>query len=289
MKVLITGAGGQVGQALVGNAPDDVELVPTSRAMLDITDEKAVNELILRRRPDLVINAAACTSVDRAETEPALAREVNEIGARIVAAAASSIGARLIQISTDYVFDGASSTPYSTDATPAPLGVYGATKLAGERAVLETLGEGAIVLRTAWVYSMTGHNFLLTMLRLIQEEASVRVVSDQIGQPTAAESVARAAWALGRAPDLHGIFHWTDSGTASWYDFAVAIAEGAAAAELIADPATIIPITSGEYPTKARRPPYSVLDTRKTVSALGIVPPNWRDSLRRVLGGLQRV
>jgi dTDP-4-dehydrorhamnose reductase len=287
MKVLITGAGGQVGKALTAAAPKGVESRPVTHADLDITDAQAAIALIAREQPDLIVNAAAYTAVDKAESEPDRAREVNERGAANLAKAAAQTGARLIHVSTDFVFDGASSTPYAPDNEPHPLGVYGTTKLAGERAVLEHLGERALVLRTAWVYAAQGRNFLTTMLRLMRDKGTVNVVSDQIGTPTAASSIARAIWALSSKPNLSGIYHWTDSGVASWYDFAVAVAEGATELGLLRGPAEVIPIATEDYPTPARRPRFSVLDTRATVDALGILAPHWCANVRSVLGEIR--
>ena len=194
----------------------------------------------------------------------------------------------MIQLSTDFVFDGNTSVPYAPDAEPNPLGVYGRTKLAGERAVLAALPD-AIVLRTAWVYAARGRNFVLTMLRLMREKQLVRVVADQIGTPTAAESVAEAVWALAAAEGASGTFHWTDAGVASWYDLAVAVCEEASAMGLLDRPAEVVPITSEEYPTPAQRPRFSVLDTRSTVAATGLAPRHWRVRLRQVLGDVEHV
>jgi dTDP-4-dehydrorhamnose reductase len=287
VKVLLTGVGGQLGQTLAGTLPDGLELVPATHAELDIGDEAAVSAFVTRVAPDLIINAAAYTAVDQAESDPDAARRVNEDGARHLAAAAAQAGARMIHISTDFVFDGARPTPYAPDSTPNPLGTYGATKLAGERATLETLPGNAVVLRTAWLYAPHGRNFLLTMLRLLREQGSVSVVADQIGTPTATASLADAIWVLAERADVAGICHWTDAGVASWYDFAVAIAEEGRAANLLSGPLEVVPIATGDYPTTARRPRFSVLDTRSTSRALGIVPRHWRANLRSVLGELE--
>jgi dTDP-4-dehydrorhamnose reductase len=192
----------------------------------------------------------------------------------------------LLHISTDFVFDGRSYSPYRpTDAT-GPLGVYGATKLAGEQAVLKTLGHRATVVRTAWVYAAQGRNFLRTMLRLMNERGAVRVVADQIGTPTAAPSLAEVLWKFAARPDQSGVFHWADSGVASWYDFAVAIAEEGAPRGLINRVVQVTPVTTAEYPAPAARPAFSVLDKRSTLAALDIVPVHWRAKLRLVMDGL---
>jgi dTDP-4-dehydrorhamnose reductase len=234
-------------------------------------------------RPQAIVNAAAYTAVDKAESEPERAGRINAQGPQALADAAVAADCRLIHVSTDFVFDGRGSTPYRTDAGTAPLSVYGRTKLEGERAVLTTLAQHGVVLRSAWLYAADGHNFLRTMLRLMSERGAVRVVADQIGTPTWARSVARALWQIVQRPELHGILHWTDAGTASWYDFAVAIAEGARAAQLLQREIVVTPITTPEYPTPARRPAYSVLDIRESAVLLHMKPTPWRESLRSVL------
>jgi dTDP-4-dehydrorhamnose reductase len=287
VKVLITGASGQVGAALSSCPPADVELSYAAHSELDIADAQQVRRVLTDICPDAIINAAAYTAVDRAESEPERAREVNEIGPRNISQAAAQIGARVIQISTDFVFDGESSQPYAPDAPTRPLSVYGKTKLAGELAVSAVLPRRFVVLRTAWVYASSGHNFVRTMLRLMKEKGGVRVVADQIGSPTAAASVAAAVWQIVARPDIVGVLHWTDAGVASWYDFAVAIAEEAADLGMLSKPVTVAPITTSEYPTPARRPRFSVLDCRGTVTATGMTATHWRSNLRRVLGEMQ--
>ena len=282
MRVLIAGADGQIGRALAAAAPAGAVVLAVGRGGMDLTRPGDVAQVVRDARPDWIFNAAAYTAVDQAESEPALARAVNEDGARVLAAAAGAAGARMLQLSTDYVFDGRNTRPYRPDDRPSPLGVYGATKLGGERAVLETLGPRAVVLRTAWVYAATGRNFLRTMLRLLSEREQVSVVRDQVGTPTSAASVARAAWAAAAAA-RGGIEHWTDAGTASWYDFALAIQEDATSLGLLSAAARVIPISTEEYPTPARRPRYSVLDCSATRAALGLEPEPWRAELRLVL------
>lgn len=285
MKVLITGGNGQLGFELARSAPAAVELIVTGRGQLDITDPEQVRSVVAGHRPDAIVNAAAYTAVDKAESEPDLAQAINGTGAANLAAAAKAHGARLVQVSTDFIFDGARSTPYTTDAPAAPLGVYGATKLAGERAVLDTLGDQALILRTAWVYSSHGHNFVKTILRLVADKPELGIVADQIGSPTWAGGLAAAIW---RALDkgVTGVHHWTDAGVASWYDFAVAIQEEALAAGLIDKTIPIRPIRTADYPTPAKRPPYSVLNKHATCAALDLPGEHWRVALRRMLGEL---
>lgn len=283
MKLLLTGAHGQVGTSLARTAPKGADVIALARADLDIADASAVAARVRGESPDLIVNAAAYTAVDKAESEPERAREANELGPRNLAAAAADSGVRLIHISTDFVFDGSSSRPYEPAAAPNPLGAYGATKLEGERAVRRLLPDRSVVLRTAWVYSAGGGNFVRTMLRLMRERGQVRVVADQIGTPTAADSIAEAIWAITAVPDFGGICHWTDAGVASWYDFAVAIAEEATACGYFEAEPEVTPITSAEYPTPAQRPAFSVLDWRATRDVIGITPKHWRVNLRRVL------
>jgi dTDP-4-dehydrorhamnose reductase len=283
VKVLIIGAGGQIGRALVATAPPDARISAPRRSELDLTNPAAIQRVVKAEAPDVVLNAAGYTAVDRAEAEPDLAREVNELGASRLAGAVAAVGARLLHYSTDYVFDGGQRRPYTPDDVPNPLNVYGATKLAGERAVLARLGKQAAVIRTAWVYAVEGHNFLLTMLRRMREGDEVTVVSDQTGTPTSAASAARAGWAIAARSDIHGILHWTDEGTASWFDFAATIGDEARSLGLLRRPAAVRPIATSEYPTAARRPKYSVLDCSGARAATGLTPEHWRVALRRTL------
>ena len=287
VKVLVVGAGGQVARALLASAPDAVTVTALSRAELDITDIKAVETAVGRISPAVIINGAAYTAVDRAENDVENARKVNADGACNLATAALRSGARLLHLSTDFVFDGASSRPYRPDSPTNPLNVYGATKRAGEEQVLQVLPERSVVLRTAWIYAADGRNFVRTMLRLMGSGGVVRVVADQVGSPTAASSVAAMLWKLAGHPEIRGIHHWTDAGVASWYDFAVAIAEEGAARGLLPADVTVSPITTPQYPTPAQRPPFSVLD-RISLAHLGVEAPHWRRSLRGVLAEIAR-
>ena len=264
-----------------------MEVIECPHQNLDVADERAVLNCIRLHAPDVIVNAAAYTAVDRAESEPELARGVNSDGPRYLALAAREVGARLVHVSTDFVFDGASSVPYPPAAPPNPLNVYGLTKRAGEQAVLEVLPHRSVVLRTSWVYAAVGSNFARTMLRLMRANGAVRVVADQIGTPTAARSVAEAIWKILERPSLSGIHHWSDAGVASWYDFAVAIAEIGEFLGILTSAVTVTPIRTEEYPTAARRPRYSVLDTR-SLAMLCIAPVHWRTQLRGVLGELGR-
>lgn len=283
MKVLITGAGGQVAGALLKLKPAGVEAQALGRSELDIGDREAVRRVLGQMQPGIIINAGAYTAVDKAESEPDLARRVNGEGPGHLAEAAGQQGARLLHISTDFVFDGSQSRPYAPDAAVRPLGIYGESKLEGERRVQATLGGKALILRTAWVYAAGGHNFVRTMLKLMAERGRVRVVADQVGAPTWATSLAEALWAAVRTPELGGTHHWTDAGVASWYDFAVAIAEEGHVAGLLKQAAVVESITTVDYPTPARRPAYSVLDRGSAEKALGLKPAHWRVNLRKML------
>lgn len=278
MKALITGANGQLGWSLQQSAPQGAELICTDVAELDICDADAVDAFVAQHNPQLILNAAAHTAVDKAESEEELALRINATAVGNLATAARAHNARLVHVSTDFVFDGVSGVPYKPSDTPAPVSAYGRTKLAGEQAA----GEGALIVRTAWVYAPKGNNFVRTMLRLMAERDEVRVVADQIGTPTYAPDLADALWALS-AKGITGIHHYTDSGAASWYDFAVAIQEEGLAAGLLSRAVPIIPINTSDYPTPATRPHYSVLDKTSTFAALGAAAPHWRANLRKML------
>jgi dTDP-4-dehydrorhamnose reductase len=287
VRVLITGAAGQVGRELVRRAPAAATVRALDRAALDISDAAAIRAVVEEFQPTHILNAAAYTAVDKAESEREAAFAANARAPRELAQAAARLGhCRLIHLSTDYVFDGMSSRPYLTSDATAPLSVYGASKLEGERAVLELLPGQAAVVRTAWVYGVHGRNFVHTMLRLMRERGAVRVVADQIGTPTAAAPLADLLWAIAGRPALHGLFHWSDAGVASWYDFAVAIAEDARVRGLLSRAIEITPIATEEFPTPARRPRVSLLDKRSTIAAVGFGPDHWRAPLRAVLDEL---
>jgi len=272
----------------MAEAPEDVKVRALTRAEMDIGDASDVRAAVAVFKPDVIINAAAYTAVDKAESEAELADIVNARGPRNLAMAARMIpGCRLLHISTDYVFDGRAATAYKPDDLTNPVSVYGHTKLRGEQAVLEVLRERAVVLRTAWVYAPRGKNFLLTMLRLMRERPQVRIVADQQGTPTTAQSIAAALWAIARRPDVHGVVHWTDGGTASWHEFAVAIEEDARSAGLLTKAVEVTPIATHEYPTPAHRPANSVLDCGDLITLLGFAPQPWRTNLRAVLAQVE--
>jgi len=294
MKVIITGTAGQLGQVLRRLAPAEIgaaplELITTSRSggdgsvPLDLADAAACRALVQEHRPDWLINAGAYTAVDKAESEPELAQAVNAGAPAAFAQALQATGGRLLQVSTDFVFNGAQGSPYRPDQRVDPLGVYGASKAAGEAAAGETLEAGRLcILRTSWVYGPVGKNFLITMLRLMREREQLEVVADQVGCPTATAGLAQACWAV-LEQGVSGVHHWSDAGAASWYDFAVAIAELGQVAGLLENPARINPITTADYPTPAQRPSYSLLDCTATRQALQRPPLHWREALRQVM------
>lgn len=285
MRVLITGAEGQVGKELVRSAPEQMTVRALDRCQLDITDPVAVRNVLAEFNPDVIINAAGYTAVDLAEQEPDLAARVNAEGPRQLAMAARALGrCRLVHISTDYVFDGASVNAYQPKDTPHPINVYGRTKLEGERAVIEGLGMQALVVRTAWVYGPHGRNFLHTMLRLMREHNAVRVVADQIGTPTATPMLSKVLWRFVGRPEVSGIYHWTDAGVATWYDFAVAIAEEGVGLGLLPPDIEVTPIASKDYVTPAKRPRCCVLDKQATIEVLALQPRHWRKHLREIMG-----
>jgi dTDP-4-dehydrorhamnose reductase len=285
VKVLISGAGGQLGRALIALAPPDRTLLALSHEQLDIADAAAVDSALHDFRPDVLINAAGFTRVDDAEKEAHAAQRANASGPAVLAAGCRSSAAWLLQVSTDYVFDGAESRPYGPASRTNPLSVYGKTKLQGEQAVTATLPDRSTVVRTSWLYAADGRNFLTTMLRLMRTRPSLAVVSDQIGAPTSVLGLAGVLWAFAQRR-VCGVYHWCDSGVASWYDFAVAIGEEAVALGILESSPPVVPITSAEYPTAARRPPYSLLDKRETERLLEITALHWRSALRATLQAL---
>lgn len=286
MKALITGAGGQLGGALLATAPADAVAHGMARAECDISDAASIATAFEAHNPDVVINAAAYTAVDKAESERDEAFAANATAPGLLAQACAERGRRFIHVSTDFVFDGTRSSPYPPNAETNPLGVYGESKLAGEQAVTAAGGESVIV-RTGWVYSHRGHNFLKTMLRLHGERDALTVVADQVGTPTRAESLAAALWAIAQNPVLSGIYHWSDAGVCSWYDFAQAIGEEAQNLGLIEQAAAVAPIRAEDYPTPAQRPAYSVLDKTQSWEDLSLAPVHWRDGLRDTLAALK--
>lgn len=284
MKVLVLGAGGQVARAVAACVPQQHSVYLKSHSDVDITDERELVAAVAEVAPAWVINGAAYTAVDKAESEPERARAINETAVGSMARAAASHNCRLLHLSTDFVFNGCSNRAYLPEDPTDPLSVYGATKLGGERQAMAH--AESIVLRTAWVYDSTGRNFALTMLRLMREKPEVRVVADQIGTPTWATSIAHAIWGLIGVSAGPAIYHWTDLGIATWYDFAVAIQEEALARGLLDGAVPIVPIRTSDYPTPARRPTFSALDCESTRVVTALPAVHWRHQLRSMLDEL---
>jgi dTDP-4-dehydrorhamnose reductase len=298
MKLLLLGANGQVGHALRRSLAPLGEVVAATRdgrladgggcETADLDDLRSLGGLVERVAPDVVVNAAAWTAVDRAETEREAAFRANAEAPRAIARACARRGARLLHYSTDYVFDGRGTRPYREDDATSPLGVYGESKLAGEEAIRASGADHAI-LRTAWVYAPRGTNFLLTMLRLGAERERLRVVADQVGTPTSAALIADAtARVIAHPSRASGTWHLTASGQASWHGFAEAIFAGAVERGLLPRAPLVEAISTAEYPTPAARPAYSVLDTGRLQRDFGIAPPHWRDGLDQALDALER-
>ncbi|MGX9764075.1 dTDP-4-dehydrorhamnose reductase [Pseudomonas shahriarae] len=285
LKILITGQHGQVSRELQLRLQGLGELVVLGRDQLDLANPEQIRQQVRSLRPGLIINAAAHTAVDQAENEPEVAFAINATAPGILAEEAKALGIPLIHYSTDYVFDGSKSTPYTEDDAPNPLGVYGQSKLAGEQAIAAVGGQ-YLVLRTSWVYSSHGKNFLLTMQRLLQEKPQMRIVADQIGAPTWAGTIANSTralierWQAGQAGNW-GVYHLTAQGETSWFGFAQAIgeqllAEGKSCAELEGIPAS-------DYPTPAKRPLNSRLDCSRLQQQWHVGQPQWREALRECL------
>lgn len=286
MKVLITGKGGQLAWELEQLAPDDVEIISVGIKELDITNESLVSDFIAELKPDLVINAAAYTAVDQAEKDSELAYAVNGLGVKYLALACQKIRARILHISTDFIFDGASTSPYQTDSEPNPLNVYGASKLAGDIALKEILPEASVIVRTAWVYSVNGNNFVKSMLRLMQEKPQLGIIYDQVGTPTWAKGLAQWLWIIAGKPEVTGTYHWTDAGVASWYDFAIAIQELGLEKGLLKKAIPVLPIPTSAYPTPAKRPAFSVIDKSSAEFVSGLNTTHWRKQLSSMMDEL---
>jgi len=287
VRMLVTGRNGQIVRSLIERSPQRFEVVALGRPQLDLVGPAdAIVTGITAAQPDVIVSSAAYTQVDKAESEPDVAFAVNEHGAGAVAKAAHSLSVPLIHISTDYVFDGSKMSPYCEDDSTHPTGIYGASKLAGERAVLAAHANSAL-LRTAWVYSPFGSNFVKTMLRLAESRDEISVVADQRGNPTSALDIADAIFTVaanliaGDRANQRGVFHMTGSGDASWSEFAQAVF--AASAEEGGTSARVNPITAAEYPTPARRPTNSRLDCEKLALAHGVRLPPWQASMKEVV------
>jgi dTDP-4-dehydrorhamnose reductase len=286
MKVLITGGAGQVARELRRSAPSGVDVLAPDRGGLNIADAGSVRDLMSRQKPEVVINAAAYTAVDAAERETEIAQRINCDGARILAECARDVGARFIHLSTDYIFGGNAAIAHRVNESPAPMNAYGMTKWRGEQAVRQ-VDAAAVIVRTSWVYSIYGTNFVKSILNLAKSRENLRIVSDQIGAPTWAFGLAGAIWRIVERGMKATTLHWSDSGVASWFDFAVAIQEIGVEFGLLNTRIPIDPIMTADYPTPARRPLFSVLDLSETWPVLGRAP-HWRSNLRLMLEELKK-
>lgn len=293
-KILVTGVSGQVGGELLKTLTGFGEVIGVDRATLDLANGEEIRQVIADIKPNIIVNPGAYTAVDKAESERELAFAINATAPKIMAEEAAKLGAILLHVSTDYVFDGQKNGAYTEEDPTCSLGIYGESKLLGEHGIEKTEAD-YLILRTAWVYNAYGKgNFVKTMLRLGAEREELKVVADQIGTPTWAVDIALAITRLLQKttePEgeslLRQIYHFTNSGVTSWYDFAVAIFEEAALLGFPLKVKRVIPINTSQYPTPAKRPAMSVLSTRKLVSVLENYPPHWRVSLRQMLKQLQ--
>jgi dTDP-4-dehydrorhamnose reductase len=288
LRILITGRDGQVGWELTRTLASLGDVTATSRAELDLTSDASIRTVIRSVRPQLIVNAAAYTAVDKAESEPEMARRINTDAVATLAAEAKTLGAVVIHYSTDYVFDGAKTTPYVEEDAPNPLGVYGRTKLGGEQALADA-GVPHLMLRTSWVYGARGKNFLLTILKLAAEKPELRIVADQTGAPTWSHDIAAATatiakrWMDGDAAKQSGIYHLTASGEATWHGFAAEAVRLQGLATQSKALARLVPISTSEYPTPAARPKNSRLDCGKLENDFSVRLPDWKISLAGVL------
>lgn len=283
MNILVTGANGQLGNEMQVLARENLQHTYffTDVQELDICDEQAVYAYVSEHKIDIIVNCAAYTAVDKAEDNVELCDKLNNIAPGYLARAAQANGAAMIQVSTDYVFDGTAHIPYTEEEPTCPASVYGSTKLAGEQNVMDHC-EKAMVIRTAWLYSIYGNNFVKTMIRLGQERDSLGVIFDQIGTPTYANDLAQAIFAAINKGVVRGIYHFSDEGVCSWYDFTIAIHRLAGIASC-----KVKPLHTADYPAKAPRPHYSVLDKTKIKDTFGIEIPHWEESLKRCINQLR--
>ena len=277
MRILLTGRNGQVGWELERSLATIGEVVALGRGELDLCDAASIRRVTRAAAPDVIVNAAAYTAVDRAESETELAHAVNGIAPGILAEEAHRCGARLVNYSTDYVFDGEKTTPYREENEPNPVNAYGRSKLEGERAI-QASGCRHLILRTGWVYAARGNNFVRTVVRLARERGELSVVGDQTGSPTSAHELAAAtATLLAQGPPAGGVYHLSAAGQTSWYDYALAVVSMVGLADT-----KVRRITTAEYPTAARRPRYAVLSNEKIRNAAGVALADWRAPLEAV-------
>jgi dTDP-4-dehydrorhamnose reductase len=286
-SVLLLGATGQLGRLVQTHVPENIRITGKTHQDCDITDTRSLNKLITKIRPDIVINCAAYTAVDKAESEPDRALSVNAEAPGNLSMLLDP-GAKFIHLSTDFVFSKHSTNPYKPGDKPDPISVYGISKLAGEKAILSQREQNSIILRVSWLYSATGSNFLTTMLRLMREGKDLNVIGDKFGTPTSAHRLTDIIWKLALSETDSGIYHWSDLGVISWYDFAVEILQQALQIGILNQAVKINNVSSEAYPTQAKRPSYSALDSRKTESVLGIKTSPWQEELHKVLALIKK-
>ena len=287
MKILLTGASGQLGESIKLRKPQNLELISFDKFDLNVFDKKKLSEKIKSYRPDWIINAAAYTNVDDAETNEEIAFKVNKDGPKFISEILNIYGGNLLQISTDFVFDGYSKIPYKPNDQTNPLSVYGKSKFLGEEQIkrIANCKNRHIILRTSWLMGPFGRNFAKTMMRLHQEKEFINVVNDQIGCPTSTISLANICWEIIKKSKLEKnynfpqIMHWCDEGSTSWFEIAKEVGEIGLKLKKISKIAKVIPISSRNYKSLAKRPSFSVLDTKETEKILGVNPLNWRESL----------
>ena len=288
MKVLLTGSSGQLGIAIIKAKSKDCDLITTNRAQLDLSDPSSCEEYVLHEKPDWIINCAAFTAVDKAEKDIKLSRRINSYAPEAFASAINKTNGNLLQISTDFVFDGEQNYPYQTSQTKNPVNQYGYSKALGEELILKKIRNKnkVNIVRTSWIISPHSKNFVLTMLKLHEQKDTINVVCDQIGAPTSAKHLARLCWKIinfKKDKHLPEIVHWSDAGVASWYDLAVAVGEIGQNLGILKKKAYINPIRSIDYLSPAKRPKYSLLDSQSTCDILKVRPNHWRMNLLDIL------
>lgn len=288
MKVLLTGSTGQLGISIINTKSKNVDLITTKRSELDLSDPASCENYVLNERPDWIINCAAYTSVDKAEKDIDLARSINSYAPEAFAKAINKTNGNLLHISTDFVFDGEQDYPYQTGQKTNPLNQYGCSKALGEELILKKVKHKnkVNIVRTSWIMSPYGKNFILTMLKLHEQKESIDVVCDQVGAPTCAKNLAQLCWKIinfKKQKQLPEIIHWSDAGVASWYDLAVAVGDIGHDLGILKKKAFVNPVKTINYPSTTKRPKYSLLDSQKTCDILEVKPNHWRVNLLEIL------
>ena len=288
MKILLTGATGQVGYEILRSNPNNAEIIHPNREQLDLANYESCKNIVLEHKPDWIINCGAYTAVDAAEKDSQLSKKINSYAPKAFTEIINETNCQLLHLSTDFVFDGEQNFPYKENQATNPLSEYGKSKALGEELIKNKIKnkDNATILRTSWVISPRGQNFILTMLKLHSERESIKVVTDQIGTPTSAKELGKVCWKiieLKKNKNLPFILHWSDAGVASWFDIAVAVGELGLELGIIKKKACVWPIKTVQYPTPAMRPKYSILDTQLTSQLLETMPNHWRENLLEIL------